>query len=304
MVSLHRAGMQRMRSALVLAGLLCSPLLSACKELPPPATAAATAPALAPMTAQEQEREPLMRAVFGAHYRPATRDALVSMALRRDKADTRARFFVDAVSHALLANGDTALVANGVEMDEDGDRLDGDASPGFLSVFILRQAGGQWHVQKRHENIAQLGSFGSFGTVQWVALAPGKPGLAVLTDAAWNGYFIYWLSLFDPAAELMQNLGGMRLSSGGQDDCAHEPVNPCWSIMGKWRFVASTRQAAYDDLLFDFAGMHVRQRTPRNPALPEGEPDPVITPVKAVARYAFDGKTYQLVEGDNPVPGL
>lgn len=306
-----------MRTACVFLSALSCLLLGSCSEHKPAAPAPPAAPAialppplaatplpLAPMTPQEQERVLLMQAVFGAHYRLATRDALASMPLRRENVDTRARFFIDAVSHSQLANGDTVLVANGVEMGEGGTRLDGHVSSGFLSVFILRQAEGKWTVLKRHENIAELGSFGSFGEVQWVTLASGKPGLAVLTDGAWGGYFINWLSLFDPAAEVMHELGGMRVASGGQDDCAHEPEQPCWSIRGRWRFAPSTRQAAYDDLVFEFAGMRVKQRKPRNPALPEGTQDPVVTPVKASARYAFDGKQYQLVEGDNPVPGL
>ncbi|NHZ33118.1 hypothetical protein [Massilia rubra] len=304
----------RMRSGILMVGLLCAASFSVGKEQPPQAPPARMAPPplaqavtpapLAPMTPQEHERGVLMQAIFGEYYRPATRDALVGMPLRRNNVDTSGRFFIDAVSHSLLANGDTVLVANGVEMGKGGVRLDGVASPGFLNVFILRQEDGKWSVLKRHENIAKLGSFGSFGEVQWVTLGAGKPGMAVLTDGAWDGYFMHWLALFDPADEVMHKLGGMRVASGGQDDCAHEPVHPCWIVRGKWRFAPPTRQAAYDDLVFEFSGMHVRQRKPRNPALRKGVPDPIITPLKASARYAFDGKRYQLVEGKNPVPGL
>lgn len=311
---------------ILLAGLLLAAELSACTEKTPPAppaVPAALAPPLAPvvaltppqpvaatpallppMTPQEQERAVMMQAVYGDNYRPATRDALVSIAVRRGDQDTSVRFFIDAVSHSQLANGDTVLVANGVEMGEGGVRMDGHVSGGFLNVFILRQADGKWRVIKRHENVAEFGNFGSVGEVQWVTLTSGKPGLAVVTEHAGGGYFMHSLALFDPAAEVMQNIGSMLVSSGGVDACAHEPEHACWSILGKWRFAPSKKQAAYDDLVFEFAGMHIKPREPRNPALEEDAWDPVTTAVKASARYAFDGKEYQLVEGENPVPGL
>lgn len=296
-----------MRTVTVLA---LTTLLSACsKPLPPapvqPAVAATPAqapaqagPAPAPKpTADDKILALLMKAVYGEGYREATRDALVELP-DPDDAAKKANFVIRPVAHTVLPSGETVLVANAEMAGDDGVAMTSHASGGFLNVFLMRQAGGNWEILKRHENVTSLGSHGSLGTVQWVQLAKDKPGLAVLSGGTWQGYTIENLSLFDLTADSMRDLAAqIQVHSDSEGGCDPEGDSKCWSITGKWRFEPPQAGAQYDDLHVDFSG----ESSTRVKA---AKAQRLAKKVSGAARYAYDGKVYKLVDGTNPVPGI
>jgi len=56
-------------------------------------------------------------------------------------------------------------------------------------------------------------------------------------------------------------------------------------------------------LLIDFSGFKEKIKAGVK-VKPDQDPPRASTPITGYARYVFDGKTYKLVEGYNPVPGV
>jgi hypothetical protein len=290
----------------------CLALLSACSKPVPPApaqvaVAATPAPVMAEAkpapkpTVDGKAEALLMKAVFGEQYREATRDALAELP-DPDKRTEKMRFVVSPVAHTILATGETVLVANAETASDDGTALSSHAAGGLLNVFLMRQADGKWEILKRHENVTALGSHGNLGTVQWVNLAKGKPGLAILSGGTWQGYTIEVLSLFDLGADTMRDLAGqIQVHSNSEGGCDPDGDGQCWSVTGKWRFESARAASDYDDIVVDFSG----ELTSRPKAAKGKAQAPrVAEKVGGAARYAFDGKLYRLVDGVNPVPGI
>lgn len=300
------------RSVLLCLGL--SALLGACSDkqpahapVPPSASAAASIATLAKdaemksAAAKKVLSSSLMAAVFGQDYRPASDDALVELP-GVDHRDKVGMYVLSAVSVSQLPSGQVVLIANAETADEQGKAYSAHASSGLLNVFLLRQVDGKWHVLKRHENVAALGSFGQLGEVVWIQLATGRPGFVVINGGNWQGYSIGGLALFDPLAESMKELGGAALYSNNDAACEPESAK-CWRVAGKWRLVpAAAKTAKYDDLLIDFIG---EESIDPNGYGDEQRPAKRVTRKYTVqTRYAYDGKQYQLVSGSNPVPGI
>jgi hypothetical protein len=245
----------------------------------------------------------LMRAVFKADYNVAEKEAVTRLANPETRSET-GMFRVNAVAAKALPNGDVVLIANAAVTDEDGSSMPSHADSGYLNVFLLRQQDGHWQVLRRHENVAALGSTGHFGQVEWVELAPGKPGFAILHGWSGQGYNLDLLSLFDLSAEEITDLTGesIKIHSDNAGTCDDE--NPeCWDVTGAWHITSGAGKSGYGDLTIKFSGEH--STAPTNP---EGSVvagvKRVTAPVASTARYVFDGNQYRLVEGVNVVPDI
>jgi hypothetical protein len=287
--------------------LMALTILAGCSEKPRPANpvpaqvpVAPVAPPAAP-TAAEKVAQLLLKAVFGKQYRAGTGDALATLP---DPDDRKAsgKYVVTAVANTVLKTGETVLVVNAEAANESGEADSGHASPGLLGVYIMRQQDGAWTILKRHENIAALGSSGHFGGVDWVTLAAGKPGLAISSGGTWQGNTIESLSLFDLSAPQLRDLaGGILTYSSNEGACDPDGTQECWTMTGKWHLAPAKTAAAYDDLVFDFAG-EVWTRPVNDKDEPSGPRQSRKT--TGAARYAFDGHKFVLVEGANPVPEI
>ncbi|MBC7405464.1 MAG: hypothetical protein H7252_07245 [Cytophaga sp.] len=256
-----------------------------------------------PLTAEQKLYAELMQTIFGENYRLESRDALAELPdVNNCKINTV--YVINAIAHTVLSTGEPVLVANAEVAREDGTAFSSNASPGILNVFILKKTDDKWQLIKRHETVATLGSFGQLGDIVWTDLAQGKPGLAVLHGGTWQGYSIVTLSLFDLGAEQLHDLIGESIAIHSDSDGGCNPEEgKCWSVTGDWQFSASRTGAVYDDIVIKFSGEKSQpQVTGREPP-PEGVKR-VMTKIKNLARYAYDGKRYQLVVGENVVPGI
>ncbi|NHZ79083.1 hypothetical protein F2P44_07305 [Massilia sp. CCM 8695] len=309
-----------MRPAALFLSILFPVLLAACGERKA-ALPAAAAPALAgkeeggtvtavpaplPPTPEQlearaaalRERAVLMHAIFGENFNPAANEAPMELG-EPDEPGVR-MYTIEPVAHAFLPNGDAALVANAlvVRAERDGIRVHTDG--GLLNVFILRKADGRWTLLRHHANIARLGSWERIGTAKFMRLAPGKTGLAMLYGGAFQGYVDRYLSLYDLGAQTMHDLTGAGIAvSASALACQPADTETCYDVTSGWRFALSASGAAYNDLVFQFRGQEdskkdVRRKGGEGPRLASD-----ITRLDGCARYAYDGKTYVLVEGKN-----
>lgn len=276
--------------------LIAAALFGCSKEKTEQASAPAkTADTKASQATKILDVAPLMQAVFADGYRPASKDALANLP-DPDNRTQRAAYVVTPVATTTLDNGETVLVANAEQADDRGNAMSGHASSGLLNVYFLRQEGKQWKLLRRQENIAALGSSGNIGEAKWTWLATGKPGLAMLHGGTWQGYTVEVLSLFDLSAADMHDLtgDGIKLHSDSDGACVPES-DKCWNVSGEWRFIAAESGKGYDDLVIEFSGEE-------SSASKAGSASRNAKQIRAVARYAFDGKRYRLISGKNVVP--
>lgn len=303
-----------------LAVLMACAMLVACSDktvttpASAPADAAADAPASAPAATDDKNdvaksdidraRETeLMRAVFGKDYRADSEDALTELSDPDQHLD-KLSYVVSAVASKLLGNGRAVLVANAETANTEGTAESAHVTQGLLNVFFLTQSGtGKWKVSKRAENIAALGSSGQLGDVQWTRLGQDKLGLAIRHGYTGQGYTISQLALFEVGdGEVTLLSQGIDLHSDNMGACSEE-MDECWDVSGNWRFATAQGGGKFDDLLIDFSGF--KEKIKAGVKLkPDQEPPRTSTPITASARYVFDGKTYKLAEGSNPVPGV
>jgi hypothetical protein len=247
---------------------------------PAPAQAA---PAAKPASAQTRLMMRLLRAVYGEGAQYFDDHAIVELA---DPAGEEvADYLLQPVAMRELSDGMVALVVNGEMTDQRGTALSAPVTPGLLSAYLLKRDGQGWTLERAFENIAELGSSGRIGTVQWLTLADDKPGFAVLNGGTWQGSTVVFLSLFDLTALEMRDLtGGIAQYSSNAGAC-REGGAGCWTVDSTWRFEKQPG-SHYDDLVFRFEG--VRERAT----------------LAGTARYRFNGSTYALVEGENIVPEI
>ncbi len=280
-------------------------LLAACTQKAEPpavgepasASAAATAvvakPVVDPKTARMME---LLRVVYGDK---AAHENYLDVELPDvEKRDELSLYRLEPVAMRELPDGRVAVVANAQMVDSNGEAMAYHVTTGLLNAYVLRRDGGKWKVEARHENVASLGSSGSFGEVEWVALGEGKPGFIVHHGGIWQGYSINLISVFDLADGNLHDLAGdVSLSSENEGACGEE-TSHCWSVEGKWKF-EKREGAPYDDLVLRFAGYDEEraENAPETEARKRKD-------VTGMARYKFDGGRYVLVEGENIVPGV
>lgn len=275
-------------------------------HLPPRRIAAkqpATAGESAQSTVETDFMDRLMPAVFGAGYRPASHDAVVELP-DLHKPASKSSYLVTPVAVNILADGAAVLIANAESADENGQSRATYKTPGLLNVYLFARDGEDWKVLKRHDNVAELGSEGYIGAIQWLQLGNNKPGFAVLHGAAQLGGSIRHVSLFDLRAASLSDLTGEPINVHSDTNNACLPLFPdCWDISATVHMSPADPPAAYDDLVLLFAG---EESVPRPPTPQDDAKDPVriASRVHGQARYAYDGKRYRLVDGTNPVPSL
>jgi hypothetical protein len=260
-------------------------------EPPRPAPAPASAPAPAP----DKERErALMLAIFGKEYDPGTDKAL---AVIKDEGED-GYFLMTLDSSTELPDGRTMVSVNGSPSDENRGDQSGHASPGMLNVYALRREGAQWKLVERHENVASMGSSGYFGSVKWVTLGPGKPGMIVSSGGTWQGYTVSEAGIFELGQEVRM-LGGFSEASSSGGACV-AGMDDCWDVDSSIRFVDNPQGGAYRDILVDFKGRHYTVTEGKD----GNDVEHLKSTVRQSARYHYDGKEYVLVSGANPVPGV
>lgn len=193
-----------------------------------------------------------------------------------------------------IGPGRVAMVASANFADDENPSH---GQPGLLNAYVLQQQGGQWKVERRFENVAQMGTWGNLGNVAWVELGAGRPGFAIEWGGTWQGTTVAYLALFDLADPKLRDLASKArlVSSDNEGDC-DERRHRCWNVEGKWRFERKAQQA-YDDLVFDFSG-YTESR-------PEDSDETVArsrTAVSNSAHYAFRGGEYVLTSGEHSAP--
>lgn len=291
------------------APLLALILVSACsrREPPPAAAPAAQAPVAAkptPAPAVEDRYAPLMRAVFGSQYRADKGDALAPMP-DADNPGTRSPLVLSGVESTQLPSGETVLVVAGEQVDENGNADSSHASPGYLSLYLLRQENDRWVVLRKHENIAELGSHGRVGKLSWVELGPGKTGLLAEHGMTGQGTTVMQLALFDPAAQKVADLTGDGIVYHYDDEggCG-EMRERCASSDAKWRLDSASPAETYYDLVLDIESTERVAKPGAMEAGPKDGADDIERDertTRTTARYGFvDGK-YRLREGSNPM---
>jgi hypothetical protein len=255
------------------------------------------------LSKEEENMAVLMRAIFTENYRPATQDALAELTdpENRDEMDTYVVTPV-AMKYTSATEDDAVLIANAEPADSDGHPISSHAAPGLLNVFYLRKYQGHWEVLKQFENIAALGSSGNVGSIEWVILAPGKPGFGVIHGGTWQGYTISALTLFSLDTNEVKNITGKSIDIASSNGGACGPdTDVCWDVDSKWSFTPSATNAMYNDLVVEFTG-EKNTLVKENKSKAPDESDRIAIQVNAKATYAFDGSQYQLVKGENVVP--
>ena len=230
----------------------------------------------------------LMQAVFGKKYRVGKGYAIAEL--------DGTNYLTIPKGYKQLADGRMILVTNSGDYNEKEEPSFSHIDKGILSVFVLAKKGTRWQMKKRHEKIAELGTNGQFGDVEWVDLGKGKPGLVVHDGGTWQGHTNDFIHLFDLNADPLREMGGMAIYSSNDGACVEE-TDKCWEVNGKYRFVPDKNQSGYNDLVIDFSGEEstLSAKTGKRR---------VKKVIKGSARYHFDGKEYVLIAGENLVPGF
>jgi len=250
----------------------------------------------------EKVEAELMQAVFGKNYN-AQRKAAIAELPDPDNNTARSSYAVTAWHHTTLPSGETILLTSALALDESGNPIDSHATSGLLSLYALHNKNGKWETIKRNENFDALGSHGNPGTAYWVQLGKGKTGLAMGHGGTWQGFTIEILALYDVSNGDVKKLTKDHINIHSDNNGWCRPSESCWDVSGKWKLVAAPDGKTYDDLLIEFSG---EEMDPMEGATDE-TPDDIkrkVKPVKALARYRFDGVAYKLVEGKNPAPSF
>lgn len=270
------------------------------------------APVLSPAAARAAELAaskdpyaPLMRAVFGDDYLPAKGHAVEGIGDPDTFQKAYATIYTGATS-TRLPSGDTVLVVTSMATDENGEENPALPDPGRLSIYVLRQQGGQWNLVRRHDDVAQLGRVGFVGDLRWVMPAQGRPVLAVEHHESGQGYRGTWLSLFDPSKEKVADLTGNGIMTESDSTGACPAAVHCWSARATWRFEPTAQPDGYDDLVLtiagdedDVAGGNAEDDASATAAAPAKRHS-----LAGTARYVFHNGSYRLRDGANTLPSF
>ena len=296
---LHSIGirMKKMRAIIVIVMLALATGCSREKTTPPAGKANAPAANSAEATnPKDVKLQGLMRATFGKKFRPTSLDAFADLPDPENRQQINT-YIVTPVATTALKNGTTVLVANAVQSDENGVAEVAHVTAGLLCIYFLQSENGQWKLIRKQENVASLGSFGNIGHVTWANLTEGRPGMVITNGGTWQGESIAFISIFDLTAGDITDLAAepIALQSDNEGNCIAER-DSCWNIVGTWEFKSGTGTNGYDDLMMHFSG----KKAPSTSASDKS----TVTEVDETATYAFDGKSYRLVSGRNPVPEI
>jgi len=289
-------------ATLALAG--CARNDSGVSDAPVVSPAAARAAELA---ASKDPYAPLMRAVFGDDYLPAKGHAVEGIGDPDTFQKSYAPIYTGATS-TRLPSGETVLVVTSMATDENGDENPALPDPGRLSLYVLRQQGGQWNLVRRHDDVAQLGRVGFVGDLRWVMPAQGRPVLAVEHHESGQGYRGTWLSLFDPSKEKVVDLTGNGIMTESDSTGACPAAVHCWSARATWRFEPTAHADGYDDLVLTIAGDEdevADDKAEDNANEADAVPAPAKThSLAGTARYVFQNGSYRLRDGANTLPSF
>ena len=291
------------KTKLALSAFLLS-LLFACTDktisvAPTPAPAAANAASTRAPTTTEKIDDILMAAVFGLKYVAGKREIVATMSDPDNQGET-GEYLVRPGGSTILKNGVTVFVTSGQAMDDDGEPESSFGTGGLMSVFFLRQQDGKWVILQRLENIVALGSNGQLGSIEWPMLGKDKQGMAIASSFMTQGIMLESLSLFEVGENKVRKVSGdgIRTEASNDGDCVKELSMECFDTVGKWRMVPPKVAGDYDDFLLEVKG--TISSAPGD--YKETATGPRVTEkISGTARYAFDGKQYKIVEGENLV---
>lgn len=274
-------------------------ILPACSRHEPAQKATAVKASTPPAVSDEG----LMQSIFGKHYRRASKEALVVLKSPQLEAN-RHYFLISPRAHTVLPSGLVVFVANAQDADAKGNSMSMHPSPGSLLVYMLHHEKKGWVVKQRFEEFDSFGSFGDIGKAEWVKLGPNKTGLAILGGDTAQGATITFLSLYDVTDGHLRRLNQTPIEFQSDNQGACGPDSHCWEIGARMSFVTSRTPRIYDDLLLTFSG---NRSEPVGDVSDETDLETIErkeTPVHGSARYHFNGKVYELIDGENIVPGV
>lgn len=275
-------------------------LLAGCSDKHGATPATGSTAGAATQSARDIRMQGMMVAIFGKQFRAASNDALAQMPDPENRQRSRS-FVIKPITSSTLSGGETVLVTSGAVADEQGNPEVAHAIGGLLSIYFLRSVEGAWQVTRKLENIASLGSYGSIGSVQWTPLGQNKTGMVILNSGSGQGESVTFMSIFDLTAKDIHDLAAdpIKLQSSNEGDCAPERAQ-CWHVSGAWSFEPGDDPDAYADLVIHFTG----KRTVTTSAAASQPATAEVTDIDETARYVFDGHTYRLAVGTNPVPEI
>jgi hypothetical protein len=243
-----------------------------------------------PAQAGAPSKPELMTAVFGAHYRSTSGDALVQLPMNGQRHKIR-WFRVKPLASETLNTGDTILLAQ-ADYDDKNTQNDNPAieDEAYLNIFVLRQAAGKWTVIRRHENVMMRGESSGPGSVMFPMLNKDKQVLALANYTSNDGCPAGKLYLIDLAgADLRHLTEGIPLRSTSADRCGAADGAPELSTNSTW-FLAPPRKAGlFDDVVVNSVTSTVTYASGDRLIETKGK--------KVTTRYAYDGTRYQLVGG-------
>lgn len=245
-----------------------------------PQLAAAPAP---PAAKAQPSKDTLMQAVFGSRYRPDG-ETLADLPTLEDRKKVR-RYALTPLATELLPSGEMVLLAQAIFADERGDEGEAVLNGPLVNVFLLRETGGKWVVVKRHHNIVYRGYGTRPGSVLFTRLGQDRHGLAIATVNLDEGCNSGVLHLYDLQDTPLRDLAGMTNLQTDTPDCNGIGMKQASSVTSTWHLAPpKVAGALYDDLVMVFKTEKFGKAA-----------------TKVSARYAYDGKTYRLVAGANPL---
>ena len=286
--------MQKSRHLVV---LLLAALAGACADKPAPVAPAPTSttpsdPARVAPAMPEPSQEELMRTVFGAQYRAASKDALTRLpTLRRPD---QIRFYqVKPLASKVLDTGVAVLLAQSdyAEQNTEDDRevIEDEA---LFNAYLLRRTAGNWEVFQRRENFMIRGDNSGPGSILFPMLNDSKQGMAVVSKLANDACPSQTLYLYDLTEQPMREItGGIAIGWTSADRCGDAEGSPEQYTASKWHLAPSkAKGAVYHDVVVASVTETIKQVGP-------GENDFVSSKGKKVtARYAYDGTQFKPVQ--------
>ncbi len=257
-----------------------------------------------------------MLAVFGKDYRPATKDALTKLPYFEDRKQQRF-YRVFPVASTVLKTGETVLVGQAEYSEEKNgdDNYQGFEDIGLINVFVLNKVEGKWTVLKREENLLYRGDSGRRGGLFFTKLGKEREGLALVVGGTSElGCENQSVHLYDLAEFPMRSLTDAIPSRKMTKDCDYNEGFDSIDMSSKFHFAPAKKASQYDDLVMVFTGEKITYKKTDEPEVAAPDSDdheavvrarrarPSVTEkVSQTARYAYTGKQYTLIAGENPI---